>query len=29
MIVLYNANCEDFNNNGIGTLKDATKCVKL
>lgn len=26
MIVLYNANCEDFNNNGIGTLKDATKC---
>lgn len=26
MIILYDANCEDFNNNGIGILKDTLKC---
>lgn len=26
MIILYDANCKDFNNNGIGILKDSLKC---
>lgn len=26
MIILYDANCNDFNNNGIGILKDSIKC---
>ena len=26
MINLYDANCEDFNNNGLASLKDITKC---
>lgn len=26
MIILYDANCTDFNNNGIGILKDTLKC---
>lgn len=26
MIILYDANCSDFNNNGIGILRDTTKC---
>lgn len=26
MIILYDANCKDFNNNGIGILKDPIKC---
>jgi phage minor structural protein len=26
MIILYDAKCKDFNNNGIGILKDSLKC---
>ncbi len=26
MIILHDSNCKDFNNNGIGILKDALKC---